>query len=194
MSVFEASFPIIETNRLRLSTMADVDPSAISELVNDVDVALMLTRAPFPYTREAALDFIQACKDDFTDKVMLYFAVLNKEDDSLVGGAGLFFGDEGWELGYWFGRDHWGQGFGFESASALVDFAFSNKICEQLYASIIVDNFGSIAIIKKLGFQETHDVTVYPENRIGLILDDGTDMSGPVIRHCYTLNNPKKKD
>ncbi len=59
------------------------------------------------------------------------------------------------ELGYWFDRANWGNGFAYEAAEAGVSFATSVIGLRTLSSSHAVDNPKSGAILTKLGFKTT---------------------------------------
>ena len=60
-------------------------------------------------------------------------------------------GSEG-ELGYWLARNCWGQGYAFEAAEALVQFAFADIGLSRLWSGHAEDNVISGRILRKLGF------------------------------------------
>lgn len=55
------------------------------------------------------------------------------------------------ELGYWIAKDYWGQGYGFEAASALKQYADEELELERYISAIQVGNEGSKRIAIKNG-------------------------------------------
>ena len=71
----------------------------------------------------------------------------------LIGAIGAHKrGEDGFEMGYWFGRPYWGQGFATEAATAFVSEA--NKL-GALNAGHFVDNPASGRVLSKVGFTYT---------------------------------------
>jgi RimJ/RimL family protein N-acetyltransferase len=60
--------------------------------------------------------------------------------------------EDGFEMGYWFGRPYWGQGFATEAATAFVTEA--GKLGD-LQAGHFVDNPASGRVLTKVGFAYT---------------------------------------
>lgn len=69
---------------------------------------------------------------------------------SVVGNVASFLMKGKREVSYWIGKEFWGQGIATE---ALLDFI---KIIEErpLYAHVAFDNFGSIRVLEKSGFNK----------------------------------------
>ena len=87
---------------------------------------------------------------DTTDEV----AFLVEHNFVPIGAAGIHFRDGHFaEIGYWFGFEHWGQGFGTEAARALIDHFFEAFDHELLHGRARVANPMSRNILEKCGFQ-----------------------------------------
>jgi len=76
------------------------------------------------------------------------------------------------ELGYWLDRAAWGQGYGFEAASAVTHFAFEVAGLSRLTSGHAHDNPASGRVLTKLGFTELNVVQCYSRSR------------GENIMHC----------
>jgi RimJ/RimL family protein N-acetyltransferase len=59
------------------------------------------------------------------------------------------------ELGYWIGRQFWGYGFATEAANVVLDYAFDVAFIAVVTAGCFFDNFRSMRVLRKLGFQVT---------------------------------------
>ena len=145
----EASPCVLETERLTLRRPTLADVKAVAGLANDRRIAENARRLPHPYSQDHAIAFVRAIADDNRETVFLI-----ENNFVPVGMVGV-----GWrepdapELGYWFGVDHWGQGFGTEAARAVIDFTFEEFEVEQLISSARVANPSSRNILEKCGFQ-----------------------------------------
>ncbi|QBF31964.1 GNAT family N-acetyltransferase [Thalassococcus sp. S3] len=134
----------IETSRLTLRRIARVDAPEIAVLLNNLDVARWLTRVPFPYGPDDALEFTGRVEDDGTD----HFAVL--QENRFIG---CISSED--HLGYWFGEPFWGHGFATEAGRAVVDRHFANG-GEDLVSGYLEGNAASCKVLTKLGFRDTH--------------------------------------
>ena len=64
------------------------------------------------------------------------------------------------EILYGLARSHWGTGLATEAAESMVDWAFSNRLCDAVNAIIFGRlNPGSAAVAKSLGMKLTHKMT-----------------------------------
>lgn len=91
------------------------------------------------------------------DQPMEIWAIALKETDVLIGRAGLYPPDEAaWgdkEIDYLIAREHWGQGYATEAAGELVRVCFAARGYQQLIALTHRENFASIRVLEKTGFQ-----------------------------------------
>jgi RimJ/RimL family protein N-acetyltransferase len=69
-------------------------------------------------------------------------------DDVVVGYALSWTGDEGRMVGYWIGREHWGQGI----ASAALRLYVEVDRHRPLLATVVEHNAGSRRVLEKAGF------------------------------------------
>lgn len=136
--------------RLRLRPPAPDDAEAIAELLDDYDVVKMLSRVPWPYTRDHAEDFIR----DHGDETV--FAICLKATGDLVGICGVQPDDrrpKRGELGFWIGRPFWGNGYATEAAHAAIDYGFTALGLDEITVSCRVINEASRRVIWKCGFR-----------------------------------------
>ncbi|HWA89234.1 MAG TPA: GNAT family N-acetyltransferase [Rhizomicrobium sp.] len=129
------------------------DVGAIAAQMNDWDVVKNLARAPFPYAEDHARDFLARQEDGRGRGSDFAFAVTRKPDGALVGMCGVHLRETGFELGYWFGRLHWGKGYATEAAGEVLGFAFRNLRAEHVDAGWFHDNPASGRVLEKLGFK-----------------------------------------
>ena len=141
----------IDTERLLLRPLSISDVEQIAKLGGDWDVASMTSRMPYPYSVEAAAQWL----DDHQADGELVRGITF--DGELIGICG-YLPDEGGtaEIGYWVGKPYWGQGFATEAAKAVVE-----RGAERFGAviSTIRDtNLASIRVAEKIGMR-TSDVS-----------------------------------
>jgi len=60
------------------------------------------------------------------------------------------------ELGYWLGKDYWGNGIGFAAAGAALVLFVTAGGQPKIFAATTPDNVASRRILTKLGFKETN--------------------------------------
>jgi RimJ/RimL family protein N-acetyltransferase len=69
-------------------------------------------------------------------------------DDEVVGDIVSWPGEDGREVGYWIGRDHWGKGFATAALRLLLV-----EIAERpITAHVALGNIGSQRVVEKCGF------------------------------------------
>ena len=109
---------IIETDRLILRKYKIEDADDIVDGLNNLNVSKWLQGAPFPYTKQDALDFINKSLNN-----NLYnFAIVLKSKNRVIGGTqlsniNLYNGTAGG--GIWISEKYWGHGYGTEAFGAL---------------------------------------------------------------------------
>jgi ribosomal-protein-alanine N-acetyltransferase len=138
------------SRRLALRRPNRADAEAIRRLADDWEVATGLARVPHPYTLNDAHFFLDTVVP--TDAVWI---LENAHSGEPVGVAGLTPLIDSMELGYWLGREFWGQGFATEAASTILDYAFGARITSKVIAGYFADNLRSARVLEKLGFQIT---------------------------------------
>ena len=70
-----------------------------------------------------------------------------------MGGTGLALQDNDiYELGYWIGEEHWGQGIATEASRAMLSFGFNALKQTRIEAGYGDGNDASANVLKKLGF------------------------------------------
>ena len=82
-------------------------------------------------------------------------ALVHKGDNRVIGFTGMkFIPEEGMpDLGYRMLPKYWGNGLGFEAASATLDHARDHLKLKDIFADVLPDNLASCRILEKLGFQ-----------------------------------------
>ena len=144
---------ILESKRLLLRPPSLGDVADIASLIGDWDVAKNLSRAPFPYLPEHALDFIRRQEDGRARATDFAFAVTRREDGALIGMCGVHLREEGFELGYWLGKPYWKKGYATEATAEVLAFSFRNLRAETVEAGWFHDNPASGRVLEKLGFR-----------------------------------------
>lgn len=145
----------------------------------------MLSQLPFPYPRELADAWIADTRKRSQQGDAYHFAIMR--DDILLGCVGLVTDhrSRSASLGYWLGRDHWGQGIATQAAGRAARWALTTLPIDRVIADVALDNPASAAVLRRLGFSETgvasksflsrggeHPVTQYVGTRDTLTTSD----------------------
>ena len=94
---------------------------------------------------------------------------MEKAAGVVIGRGGLvpiaFNGDEV-ELGYRFGKDHWGKGYATEVARASAAYGFEKLGLDRLVAVSFPGNTTSRRVLTKAGFDELGESGLYYEKTL----------------------------
>jgi RimJ/RimL family protein N-acetyltransferase len=138
----------IHTPRLRLRRARPDDLDALHTILSDERAMRHWSTAPhadLEQTRSWLADMIGAPPA--------------QSDDFIVEHQGRVIGKAGcWrlpEVGFLLAPDVWGQGFGREAMSAVIDHIFAAHAVPALHADVDPNNAASLALLVRLGFRET---------------------------------------
>ncbi|MEZ5995789.1 MAG: GNAT family N-acetyltransferase [Hyphomonadaceae bacterium] len=145
---------VIETKRLKLRPLRTTDAQRVARFCGDPSVGRMLAMTPLPYLEAAAEGWIMTLKARAPLGRDFVYAV-DSPGEGLIGAIGAHARGEGFEIGYWYGRPYWGQGFASEALAALV--AAARKL-GALTSGHFADNPASGRVLEKAGFVYTGEV------------------------------------
>ena len=145
----------LKSERLHLKKPGPSDSDALIRQLGDLEVARWLSRVPHPYT-QSDVDAWQTGGLQGELDFCIYL------DGSLIGGVGLTQKDEGdYELGYWLGREHWGNGYATEAAKCLLDYARDELGVTRFTSGYMVGNDQSGKVLRKLGFRPDGEAELF---------------------------------
>lgn len=169
----------IESKRLKLRRLCVADGARIAQFTNDPGVARMTARIPLPHPVVAAEGFVLIARAR-QDHV---FAV-DLRDEGLIGIVGAHpKGNGAFELGYWFGRPFWGQGYASEALAAFLSEAGELGALE---AGHFVDNPASGRVLEKAGFSYTGEKVLQFSMARGHSAQSHR-MVRPAVRQCDAM-------
>lgn len=157
------------TDRLVLRPTVAADSDRAFEIRSDWEVTRMLSAASFPPDRQHMIRWFDGHRREWMAGDAYRFAAdLDGPMIGIVDIDGVAEGDG--ELGYWFDRAAWGQGYAFEAAEAVTRFAPEQAGLLRLKAGHAGDNPASGRILVKLGFHPLDSVERFSRSRGQTIL------------------------
>ncbi len=148
----------IETERLILRPPRPEDAERIAALIADYDIVKMLSRVPWPYTVDDARAFVS--RVDELDPAFDRPLTIEHRQHGVIGSSGFHTPAESLfpEVGYWIGREHWGQGYATEATTAALGWARDVWGKRAVASGHHADNTASARVLAKAGFLYTGDV------------------------------------
>lgn len=99
-------------------------------------------------------------------------ALIEKTTGKLVGQCGLLIqtiDDKKYlEIGYGILPEYWGMGYATEAAKKCRNHAFENDMSDSIISIINIDNYGSMAVVKKNGMRIERYIPDYKGSKINL--------------------------
>ncbi|HEY1656373.1 MAG TPA: GNAT family N-acetyltransferase [Candidatus Tumulicola sp.] len=129
------------------------DAEAIARHANDRDVWINLRDGmPHPYTLQDAVTWLESVRDQ---NPMVSFVIVSNGQP--IGGIGLVLGSDiercSAEVGYWLGREHWGNGIATAALRRICRYAFEELALLRVFATPIAWNPASFRVLEKAGFE-----------------------------------------
>lgn len=151
---------MIDTERLLLRRWQDRDRATFYEHCADPEVMRY-----FPALMTAAeVDAAIARQDGFAEQHDYCFWVAQERASGrMLGFCGLKPGAEGTpvegevEIGWRFGKEHWGRGFAREAAQASLDWGFANLSVGRIGAITVAANKRSWGLMERIGMVRDPD-------------------------------------
>jgi [ribosomal protein S5]-alanine N-acetyltransferase len=174
----------LETERLYLRRLDRTDLEYFIGIHGDPEVARYIG-AGNPRPQAETERWFQDIQDSYRNAELGQLTVIRKSDGERIGRCGLSDAvienietpgrlRKGWffsahaptevevvqlpELGYTFGRDHWGKGYATEAARAVFEYAQSRLAYSAIMSVIHAENAGSRAVVMKFGVRYIDDV------------------------------------
>lgn len=147
----------VRTPRLTLRMPREDDAVIIATLINDRDIARMMSSVPWPYSLSDAVGFVQHTRELPPEKDCVLVA--DHADFGPIGVFGLTRKEDlHAELGFWLGRTFWNRGFATEATGALLGWAAESWGKRAIVAGHFADNAASGGVLCKAGFLYTGEV------------------------------------
>ena len=144
--------PTITTARLTLRPHRMSDADAIAQSLADFQVSRMLARAPAPYDRQDATEWLSVATTDLNEG---WAFAITAGDDVHIGCLSFEKLRKGWEIGYWLNRFYWRRGYMSEAVHASVARFLTRMPGTDIHSGVFADNLASLRVQEKAGFRIT---------------------------------------
>jgi RimJ/RimL family protein N-acetyltransferase len=153
---------ILETERLSLRTLNTDDASFYLRLVNEPTWLQHIGNRGVTTLEQACMAIEHGPNQMFRQFGHCLYLVTLKRDGSPIGICGLIKRDglDDVDLGYALLPEHVGQGYVFESASAVLQYAFSALAKQRVVAIVAPENVKSIRVVEGLGMRFERMITL----------------------------------
>jgi len=151
-----AAYPLRGERIVLRPLQADVLMAMVA-LANDREVAALTGQIPHPYTQEDGLAFLAGTREAHQRGESLRLAIERRTDGQFLGIISLEAVDghpASLEIGYWLGREHWGQRYAAEAMRLLLTHAFDDLGAARLLAHVLPANGRSQALLQRSGFSQ----------------------------------------
>jgi ribosomal-protein-alanine N-acetyltransferase len=149
--------PTLRTARLLLGTFTPEDAPELQRLAGAREIADTTVSIPHPYDLDHALAWIGQQRREAVRGRATNFAIRLLPDGPLIGSAGLRDIDPEHlqaELGFWIGREWWGQGYAREAAAAVIRFGFESLELNRICAHHMARNPAAGKVLRALGMRQ----------------------------------------
>lgn len=136
----------IKTKRMIIRNFLPEDAADLHEILGDRET---MKYCEPPYSLEQTKDFLAT----FCIERQGAVAALEKESGKVIGY--ILFNHQGngvYEMGWFFNRGIWRQGYAYEACKAVVDCAFEELNAHKVFAETI-DTVKSVKLMEKLGMR-----------------------------------------
>ena len=150
------SFPVLETERLRLREMVPQDAEAVFALLGDPEVMAWHGRPPFETLAEAERH-VAWYANAFAEMRAIRWAVTRHGEDKVLGTCGfhhMILYHFRAEIGYELASSEWRQGIMSEAVRAIVRFGLTKMGLHRIEAIVDPTNEASANLLRKVGFTE----------------------------------------
>ncbi|PFC13343.1 alanine acetyltransferase [Bacillus cereus] len=146
---------VLETERLVLRWFDIKDAPFILELVNDPAWIQFIGDKRIKNLEDATKYILNGPVDMYNKMGFGLYLVERKEDLTPLGMCGLIKRDslEDVDIGFAFLEKFRSKGYGFESASAVIDYGVQNLGMKRIVAITTIDNINSGKLLEKVGLQ-----------------------------------------
>jgi len=184
----------LETERMWLRWPRASDAGAFTRLLGDPEVSSQTATIPHPYSIGDAEDFIRRARAENSagDGLVLALAFKRQPNEpvGVVGAHGSSFRGVA-RLGYWLGREYWGQGLMTEATRAFVDLIFGVSSLGEITCDSLPENLASRRVQEKLGFASLGEMVIDAPARGGKVTVERTRLTRGAAHTAFAARRPK---
>jgi RimJ/RimL family protein N-acetyltransferase len=164
----------LETERLNIKPLKASDAAAAFPKLQDDDLYRWISMSKPKSVDSLAEDWsrIESRISPDGNEIWLAWFVSSKFDNSPVGSIDVSIDEDGVAVnfGYYFFVNEWGQGYGTEATSAVIQHLQKHQV-KKFIATVTAGNTASVAVLKKQGFEFNRTI---PNNDTlnGVLVDD----------------------
>jgi ribosomal-protein-alanine N-acetyltransferase len=148
------TFPMLTTDRLILRQVVTADAPDVFIFRSDPEVQ-KYNSEPMKEVSEA-VHLIDGLHQGYQAQHSITWGITLRDEDRVLGLCSIHQWDRYHrraEIGYDLAQSHWGRGIGTEAVRPIVQFGFRELEVHRLEAYTIIDNYASVRMLEKLGFQ-----------------------------------------
>jgi [ribosomal protein S5]-alanine N-acetyltransferase len=147
-------FPVLETNRLRLRKIENIDAKSILNYLSDEAVMKHYGLEPFQTVADA-LDEISWYHSIFNENTGVRWGITLKGENEVVGSCGflnLVAQHHRTDVGFELSKEYWGKGIASEALEAVTKYGFEQMNLQRIQALIEPPNRRSQKLVERHGF------------------------------------------
>jgi RimJ/RimL family protein N-acetyltransferase len=184
----------LETERMWLRWPRISDAETITRLAGDAAVAEQTGAIPHPYNQRDAEQFIRRARAENESGQGLVMALAFKRAPNdligVIGAHGSAFRGSA-HLGYWLGREFWGQGLMTEAARVFVDMIFGVSSLSEIVCDALPENAASRRVQEKLGFLSLGEMEIEAPARGGRVRVERTKLTRGAAHTAFGARRPR---
>ncbi len=154
-SVFE-EFPVMETRRLTLRSIALTDAESIFGMRSNAAVNRFIARDSM-FSSDSAVTLVKKTTEAFDNQLDIGWAGVLRNQNSIIGTCGfnsIDYPNLRAEIGGEMAANYWGKHLALEATNAIVQFGFDQLKLHSIEAKVNPNNRGAIFLLKQLGFEQ----------------------------------------
>ena len=145
----------MKTEHIGFSYWTNADKELAIQLWGEKDVTRYIC-VKGEFSQQNIIDRLNVEVNNGKQYQVQYWPIFNLMTGELIGCCGLrpFKSEQhSYEIGFHLRRIYWGQGYAFEAAKGVIQYAFTELDAVKLYAGHHPKNDGSRKLLTRLGFQ-----------------------------------------
>ena len=157
---------VIETQRLILRKFTVEDAAFMLKLLNTPNWLRFIGDRNVRTLEEAKQYLLNGNIRSYREYGFGFYVVVIKEIQESIGICGIVKreGLEDVDIGFAFFQQFMGKGYGYEAASAVLNYALNDLKIKRIVAIVDPENVVSIALIKKIGLQFEKMIQMSPKD------------------------------